>query len=245
MNLFWELHKDIPREGPGCNESTRQAFLMLRDLPAEPHILDIGCGPGMQTVELAKNCAGKIIGLDTHQPFLDTLASSAGMEGVANRVTTRNGSMFALDFAGESFDIIWSEGAIYIIGFEQGLREWGEYLKPGGYLVVSEISWLRQNPPDEVLQYWQADYPAMSSVSKNIQTIEDTGYTPVAHFILPEKGWWNDYYNPLQERVNLLREKYAGNQEAQTKLDCTEKEMEIYRKYFAYFGYVFYLMKKD
>lgn len=52
--IFWEVHSGLPREGPGDNKSTRKAYMMLGDLPENPRILDIGCGPGMQTVELAK-----------------------------------------------------------------------------------------------------------------------------------------------------------------------------------------------
>jgi SAM-dependent methyltransferase len=61
---------------------------------------------------------------------------------VQNKITTLEKSMDALDFDDETFDIIWSEGAIYIMGFETGVKQWRNFLKPGGYLAVSEITWL-------------------------------------------------------------------------------------------------------
>lgn len=244
LNLFFEIHKDIPREGPGENASTKQALLMLKDLPSEPNILDIGCGPGMQTIELAKNTNGKIVALDTHKPFLQALTRSALEEGVAEKIKATEGSMFSLDFEKKCFDVIWSEGAIYIIGFSKGIKEWHEYIKTGGYLVVSEISWLRQDIPEEARNFWQADYPDIKGIADNMKIIEESGYSPVGHFVLPESGWWNNYYNPLIERIKTLREKYAGNKEANDMMDATEREIEIYKKYSDYYGYVFYLMKK-
>lgn len=244
MNLMWEIHKDIPREGPGDNDSTKKALKMLRDLPTTPRILDIGCGPGMQTIELAKCSNGQVTGIDIHQPYLDTLESNAKAEGISGRITAKKKSMFEINYEKGSLDLIWSEGAIYIIGFERGIREWKDLLKGGGYLVASEISWLRNDSPEEAKKFWNNDYPDMSSISGNIKKIEDTGYLPVGHFILPERSWWEYYYNPLLERVQLLKDKYAGNEEALNQLAETEYEAEIYRKYSDYYGYVFYLMQK-
>ena len=161
MGIFFELHQDLPREGPGDNPSTRKALALLVDLPPRPLILDIGCGPGMQTVELARCTNGKIIAIDTHQPFLEKLKQRAQAEGLSDKITTINMSMFALDFEAKSFDAIWSEGAIYIMGFEQGLRACQPLLKPGGYVAVSEICWLRPQPPSEVQTFWAANYPGM------------------------------------------------------------------------------------
>ncbi|MCB2300752.1 class I SAM-dependent methyltransferase [Clostridium tagluense] len=244
MDLFFEIHKDIPREGPGENASTKQALLMLKDLPSEPNILDIGCGPGMQTIELAKNTNGRIIALDNHKPFLDLLKGRAVEEDVLEKIKTKEGSMFSLEFEKNSFDLLWSEGAIFIIGFSRGIKEWREYIRIGGYLVVSEISWLRQDIPQEARTFWESDYPEIKGIDHNMKIIEESGYSPVGNFVLPKSGWWNDYYNPLIERIKVLREKYDGNKEANDIMDNTEREIEIYKKYSDYYGYVFYLMKK-
>jgi ubiquinone/menaquinone biosynthesis C-methylase UbiE len=115
LEFFWEIHSNLPREGPGDDASTRTAFFMLTDLPKAPRILDVGCGPGMQTLELARITDGPITALDTHQPFLDELTKRATKAGVADRITTMRESMFAMSFSAGSFDIIWSEGAIYFI----------------------------------------------------------------------------------------------------------------------------------
>lgn len=245
MDIFFDIHKDLPREGPGDSASTLRAFSLLKDLPPSPPILDIGCGPGMQTLDLARATDGKIIAVDTHQPFLDQLQQRAQAEGLAGRISMLNQSMFALEFEKQSFDLLWSEGAIYIIGFETGLRAWRPLIKPGGYVAVTEISWLKPNPPEEVYSYWTAEYPGMRGVAENLKSVRAAGYRVIDHFTLPPSSWWTDYYTPIEARLPGLREKYQGNAEAKEWLDATQKECDIYRKYSDWYGYVFYVMQVD
>ena len=133
MDIDWELlceiHKDMPRQGSGRDKYTQQAFDMIPPIN-QPNILDIGCGPGMQTIKLAKLSDGKIIGIDIIQQYLDQLQDSIKREHLEERVQAVNQSMFDMPYPEESFDIIWSEGSIFIIGFEKGLTEWKKYLKP-------------------------------------------------------------------------------------------------------------------
>ena len=127
MDIFFELHCDIPREAPGDNASTAKALSLVPQLPENPKILDIGCGPGMQTLVLAKITGGQITAIDNHQPFLDELKRRAEQEEVSSHIITQNCSMFSLEFELESFDLIWSEGAIYIMGFQEGLQSWRRF----------------------------------------------------------------------------------------------------------------------
>lgn len=244
MNIFFELHRDIPRQGPGDNASTRKAFSLLTGLPEQPRILDVGCGPGMQTVELARISAGSIVAIDTHQPFLDELARRAGREGVAGRIVPLNKSMFELAFEPGSFDLIWSEGAIYIIGFEKGLRDWQPFLKKDGYLAVSELSWLKPNPPAEIKTYWDKDYPGMKTLEENLALLRGAGCREIGHFVLPESSWWDDYYTPLEKRIVILSEKYKDDEEAMTLLRESQRESDLYREYSDWYGYVFFVMQK-
>ncbi|MFX0132612.1 MAG: class I SAM-dependent methyltransferase [Candidatus Hodarchaeota archaeon] len=243
MDFIFELHTDLPREGPGSNEFTRKAFLMLKDLPKKPKILDIGCGTGMQTIEIAKLTEGKIIALDIHQPFLDKLKSRAINEGVLNKIEVLNRTMFAMDFEENFFDLIWSEGAIYFLGIEKGLKEVKRFLKRGGYVVVSELCWLKKDPPEEARNFFQSEYPGMQSIEQNIKVINDLGYQLIDYFILPKSAWCDNYYIPLEKRVKLLRKKYKNDPEAKKLLDSTQNEINIFRKHSDYYGYVFFIMK--
>lgn len=244
MNVFFELHKDIPREGPGMDTATKQALDFVKALPDQPKVIDIGCGPGMQTLELARHLKTEIIGLDAHEPFLDQLKESIRASNILGTINPVRGDMFHLEYPDEAFDLIWSEGAIYIIGFEKGINKWHSMLKSGGYLVASEISWLRHDVPESLRAYWESEYSSMASISENIRYVENAGYEPVAHFVLPKEGWWDHYYTPLLNRVEMLREKYAFDEEALEVLDATVKETEMYAQYGDYFGYVFYIMRK-
>ena len=241
--VFWELHSGLPREGPGDNESTRRAYLMLQDLPENPRILDIGCGPGMQTIELAKLSNGRIDALDNHQPFLEDLKRRAEEEGVRDRIKTVNGDLFALNYEGNSFDLIWCEGAIYIIGFEKGLCEWRNLLTDKGYLVVSEVSWLRPDPPEEIRRYMEEEYSAIKTIKENLEIARKCGYRIISHFILPEKSWWTNYYTPMETKIASLKSKYRDDEEAMNILASHELEIDVYQKYSDYYGYVFYIMQ--
>ncbi len=143
-----EIYQDHLRES--FNTYTRKAFQMLPELD-KPHVLDIGCGSGVPTIELAMLSNGQIIGLDIQQSLLDKLKRKIEELGFSNRVRTVKCSMFEIDFPDESFDVIWAEGSISIIGFENGLKIWRRFLKPNGFLVVHDdikniINKLAQNP---------------------------------------------------------------------------------------------------
>lgn len=243
MNLFFEIHKDLPREGPGDPLSTERAFQVIPDLPANPTVLDIGCGPGTQTVQLAKLSNGTVYAIDMHQPFLDQLQNQAEQHHVKKQIHPLKMSMMDLKFELASFDLIWSEGAIYIMGFQNGLESWKPFIKPGGYLAVSELCWLKDNPPQEVKAYWEDDYPGMKSNQENLKIIEQAGYTILDHFFLPENSWWDHYYKPIQERLNLLRSQYADQPEAIKMLDSSQREIDIFKNYFGWYSYAFYILK--
>ncbi len=242
-NIFFELHSNLPREGPGNNASTQKAYEMLNGLPAHPRILDVGCGPGMQTIELAKLSGGTIAAVDTHAPFLAEVQKRAVEAGMQERIRPLQASMFSLPFPEGAFDVIWSEGAIYIMGFEAGLKAWRPFLKTNGYVVVSEVTWLRENPPREIQEFWAANYPEMKTTEQNLELVRQSGYTPVGHFLLPESGWW-DYYLPMEKRISTLRGVYGNEPDALRQLDEAQREIDLYRMYSSTYGYVFYVMQK-
>ncbi|WP_129671774.1 cyclopropane-fatty-acyl-phospholipid synthase family protein [Candidatus Chloroploca sp. Khr17] len=241
-DVFWKIHRDLPREAPGSDEATLQALAMLPDLPTNARILDVGCGPGTQTLALARATQAHITAVDTYQLFLDELACRAAVAGVAERIVPVQASMFELPFQ-EPFELIWSEGAIYIIGFAEGLTAWRRHLKPGGSIVVSELAWLQTDPPAEARQFWQEAYPGMATLDANLDCLEAAGYRSLGHFVLPEEAWWTNYYHPMAARIALLRTQYHDNPEAQRILDLEQAEIELYRRYASSYGYVFYLMQ--
>ncbi len=243
-DIFFEIHKDIPREGSGRDEYTQKAFERIPKLD-RPKILDIGCGPGLQTIKLAKLSNGNIIGIDTHQPFLDKLESHAKKHGLSDKITPINKSMIDMDFPEESFDIIWAEGSIFVIGFEKGIKDWKRFIKPNGYLAVHEMAWLQHNPPKEIADYFEEVYPQITTIENNIEIIKKVDYKLLGHFPLPEDAWWELYYTPLEKRIQKLRIKYKDNKEALDMIEDTQKEIDLYRKYYNWYGSVFFVMQKQ
>lgn len=242
--IFFEMHQDMPRQGPGDDASTTRALAMAADLKPAPRILDIGCGPGAQTLTLARLTSGPITAVDLYGPYLKDLAQRFASAGMADRVETVRASMADLPFAPGSFDLIWSEGAIYIMGFEAGLAHWTPLLAPGGYLAVTEACFLSDNPPAEVTDFWRA-YPDMQHPAERRRQIAAAGLDLVGEFPIPDEAWWANYYTPMQARIAAVRAKYAGDPEVAAHLAGHIREIELRRRFGAHYGYVFFVMCKQ
>ena len=149
-----------------------------------------------------------------------------------------------LPFREGELDLIWSEGAIYNIGFERGLREWRRYLRPGGFLAVTEASWFTDERPAEIHDYWMEMYPGIDTIPGKVAQVQRAGYLPEATFVLPENCWTEHYYAPLAKARELFLRKYAGNATAEELVAFQRQEEALYDKYKAFYGYVFYIAKK-
>ena len=220
MKKLIELHKDNLREG--LNKYTRKAYLMLPELD-KPRILDIGCGSGVPTIELARLSNGQIVGLEIDQALLNKLMIKIEKAGLSDRIKTVRCSMFELDFPDESFDIIWSEGSIFKIGFEKGLKEWKRFLKPNGFLVVH----------DEI-----------TNTKKKLKYIPSYGYKLLGHFLISEGIWWAEYFRPLEKRINDVRKKYINESRALLELDNEQQEIDMFKKNPKSNRSIFYIMQK-
>lgn len=235
-----QIDKELLREG--LSRYTRKAFHMLPKLD-KPRLLDLGCGSGVPTMELARLSQGDTMGIDVDQPSLDRLESKIEETGLGDRVRTVNCSMFEMDFPDGSFDIIWAEGSIWIIGFEKGLKEWRRFLKPNGFLVVHEMTWLRPDPPQEICDYWKGHYPGIKTVPGYLEQIASCGYDLIDHFALPEDAWWIQYYGPLQKRIKKLRVRHTNNHKALVGIDKEQREIDTFKKYYGWCGSAFFVMK--
>lgn len=241
--IFFEIHKDIPREGPGNYESTKTAYLLLKGLPATPNILDVGCGPGKQTIDLSKISNGNIIAVDNHKPYLDRLNKKIIELKLEDRISTKLGDMNDLQVDEEYFDVIWAEGSIYLMGFGKALAHWKKFLKQNGYIVFSELCWFKNERPEEIENYWNSFYGEMHSVDSIIKFLTNTDYKFIASYILPDEAWWDDYYLPLTNRITTLKEKYYEDPEALRVLEIESVEIEMHKKYSKYYGYSFFVVQ--
>jgi ubiquinone/menaquinone biosynthesis C-methylase UbiE len=187
---------------------TRLAYRCLPKMK-KPQILDVGCGSGVSTIELAKLSDGEIVGIDIDQSLLDRLNRKIAEECLSNRVKAVKCSLFEIDFPDESFDIIWAEGSIWIIGFEKGLKEWRRLLKPNGLLVVH----------DEI-----------KTISNRIEKIPSYGYKLINYFMLPEDAYWTEYYGPLEIRIKELYVKYKNDSDTLKILRKQQNEIDMVKR---------------
>ena len=183
LNLICDFFSNMERQGPGSPEATLKALSFVDGLTDESFIADIGCGTGGQTMVVAGHVPGRITGIDLFPGFIDIFNRNARQLGLQDRVKGIVGSMDALPFGEEELDMIWCEGAIYNIGFERGLKEWRKYLKPGGYIAVSESSWFTDERPAEINDFWMDAYSEMDTLPNQVTKLYKAGYLPVATFI--------------------------------------------------------------
>jgi len=216
---------------------------MVPGLPPDPLILDLGCGPGAASSLLAAETGGRVAALDLHRPFLLEVVARARRDGVASRVYPLHGNMDSLPLRTERFDLVWSEGALYNVGFARGLEVCHEVLRPGACLAATEVVWLEGDPPAEARAWWEAEYPAIAGVGRVIRMIEENGFELLGHFTLPEEAWWN-YYRPIQARLTTLRAKHRGDQPALDAIDDAQIEIDLYGRHRAAYGYEFFVCRK-
>ena len=187
---------------------TRKAFRMLPQME-RPRILDIGCGSGVPTLELARLSQGEVIGIDIDQSALDKFTRRIKKAGLTDRVQAVNCSIFDMDFADESFDIIWSEGSIYVIGFKRGLQEWKRFLKPNGFMVVHDEK---------------------GNVTQKLEQVSSCGYELLGYFILSEETWWTEYFAPLEKLIAEYHTRYTDDPRILEELQQAQGELDMFRK---------------
>ena len=240
MALMFSFYEDLRLKGPGSEASTLKALSMLDGLPPAARIVDFGCGAGAASLVLAKATQGSVTAVDIHQPFLDETDTHAVHEGLVDQIETVRADMGDPPFPDDSFDLVWSEGAIYNIGFEEGLRRWRRLLSSSGFVAVTEATWLTDSPPPKAAEFWATEYPAMTNVEDNLEKVRAADFDPIGHFTLPSEDWKN-FYEPLQEQLVSFRSEHLENAEAQTLSESVQREIEVWKECGSSYGYVFYM----
>lgn len=246
LELLIDLHRDGERQGPGGDAETELALQLAGvDRTAPLRLADIGCGTGASTLLLARLLPNaRITAVDLRPEFLDVLQARARQQGVAGAITPCAASMDSLPVADGELDVIWSEGAIYNIGFARGITGWRRFLKPGGLLVVSEITWTTAARPADLQRHWQAEYPEIDRASTKIGQLEQQGYAPIGYVVLPRRCWLDHYYRPLQARFNDFLSRHGHSEAARAIVSAEEHEIRLYEAHSAHFSYGMYVARR-
>ena len=247
MDRFFALHDGLPRQAPGADSLTEDMLRRLRahGLPEAPNALDVGCGPGRSAMVLGR-AGARVTAIDIHPPFVGETQRRIDEAGLGWRMRAERRSMTELDgaYPPESFDLLWAEGAIYVVGFAEGLQRWRRLIRPGGLAAVSELTWLTGHPPAEARAFWAENYPAMTTEAANRAAAERTGWRVLETHTLPASAWWDKYYRPLEARIAERRERHTLDPAWTAVLDAEAAEIDLYRRFGASYGYVFYLLRR-
>lgn len=243
-DIFFKVYENLPRQGPGNRACAARALGLCRELPKFPAIIDLGCGVGGQTLQLAELTSGSIVAIDSHAPSIERLQAAIAERGLLQRVSVIIGDMARLEQPPESFDLVWSEGALYSIGLRNALHVCHGLLRPGGYLAFTDAVWRKENPPFEIRTGFDLDYPTMGWLDDDVAAIQDCGFELVGHFTLPDEAWWDDFYTPMENRIAELRGKYAHDVQALAILDQLAEEPAMHRLYSDFYAYAFFVARR-
>jgi len=245
LKLLVELHRGGHRQGPGGDEEVGKILELAGLSPTKKlNIADIGCGTGAASVFLARHLDAHITAVDLMPEFVEVLQRNAAAQGLSEKIHPMVGSMEELPFTDGEFDVLWSEGAIYNMGFEKGVSNWQRFLKPGGLLVLSEITWLTLERPAPLQAYWDAAYPEIDTAAGKIAVLERAGFSPLAYFFLPQRCWLDNYYRPLQAGYPRFLQHTGNSEAARAVVSEQEEEIALYEQYSEYFSYGVYIARK-
>ncbi|MEQ3553168.1 class I SAM-dependent methyltransferase [Pseudonocardia nematodicida] len=235
---FRAAHEDLPREAPGSEETTALLLQLVGALPDAPRIVDIGSGTGPATLPLAAATGGQVVAVDAHGPYLERLNGRAAISGLGDRVRTVVAAMDDLPLADGSADLVWSEGAAYIMGFDAALASWRRLLAPGGALVLTEAEWTTTDPSPGARAFWDPGYPGMRTTAGNVEAAQRAGYLVQAVYLLPDADW-DAYYRPLAHRIAQLREEGVDP----AALAEVGREIEVRAEFGTEYGYTGYVLR--
>ena len=237
---FYTAYKDLDRLSPGSEAITLKAIDEANlNVDDELNILDIACGVGTSTILLAKYFKNSIVeGFDLFKHYKKSLEEKIDENNLSDRVYAYEMDMRDPDFANEEFDLVFCEASIEIIGFKKGLNEWKRLLKPKGYMIVSDISWIN-NPSSESRNFWKNIYSEVDTIENKISQIQNSGFEFVNYIVVPKQDW-NNYHKRLEKNLDAL----SSDKSAKEFVKQIRKEIEMYRHNSDDYSYVFYIMRK-
>jgi len=243
LEIFFEVYEPLPRQGPGSCASTARALDLCSELPPLPAVLDLGCGTGAQTLHLAELTAGPIVAIDRHAPSIERLRIASVERGLAHRIQPLVGDMGRPSHAPESFDLMWSEGALYNIGIENALGIYHRLSRLGGYFAFTEAVWRKEDPPPEVKASFE-EYPGMGWVQDVLAKIDKSDFALIDHFTLPGEDW-DEFYKPMERRIDELRGRYSDDAECLAALDHIAREPEMHQHHSDCYAYEFFVVRRS
>ncbi len=243
FSLFLEIYGTLPRAGPGSREDTLQALALVPGDPPET-VLDLGCGPGAQTLVLAEALpTASIIAIDLTPQLVTEAGRRCAAAGLGDRVQVRRGDMLGPVAPPASQNLVWCEGAIYFAGVENALRTWKPLLTKNGTVAFTEPIWIHPSPPEDLVKWWCDEYPAITDEDGVRAAVRSAGFDTVGFFALPAASWWTEYYGPMEKRVSQFLEGHPNDPLAKEIADEATREIETFRSHSGFYSYGFFVVR--
>lgn len=243
---FYEMFHGMERMCPGGPGTRRK---MMKAIPSEReiNILDVGCGQGQGSIALAEAFPkARIIAIDTNQDYIRQLNQQAMARGLAQQLQGMVMSMDALTFPHAQFDVIWAEGSIYIMGFEEALEDWKKFLRPEGLILCNDLCWKESLVSKRYKTEITEVFGELDFYKHRGQMAKDKGYIQKDLFLQPHSDWAEGYYLPLSRRLEEMKEKYPPTEEfaqAQEAMAQLEREIDLFRNYAPFYAYVYFVLQ--
>ncbi|MFZ1731323.1 MAG: class I SAM-dependent methyltransferase [Bacteroidota bacterium] len=241
ISALIDLYTGLERQGPGDEALLRQILADIPELPPNPRIADLGCGAGAASLLLAEYFNSPVLAVDQAAPFLAQLRNTASARGLDHLIMTLEADFAALNWEAQSIDLLWSEGAAYNLGFERALQTWRPIIADGGVAVISEMNWYTPDAPENAREFWDLAYPGMGSEEENIVHASSCAFKLLQTHRLSQQAWWDNYYNPLKERIKSLRQ--TSDHVMQTVIHETDTEIDLFERFGYSYGYTFYVLQ--
>ena len=151
MDTYTHGHADSVLQSHRWRTAENSAPHLLPHLRPGLDLLDVGCGPGTITVDLAARVApGRVVGLDVSPAPLDEARELAARQGVAAEF--RVGDVYALDLPDDAVDVVHAHQVLqHLTDPVAALREMARVCRPGGLVAVRDVdyatfTWFPANP---------------------------------------------------------------------------------------------------
>jgi len=156
VDTYTHGHADAVLQSHRRRTVENSAAYLVPSLRPGLDVLDVGCGPGTITVDLAARVApGRVVGIDVSADPLEEAREAAGRAGVG--VTFEVGNVYALDVADGTFDVVHAHQVLqHLTDPVAALREMARVCRPGGVVAVRDVDYgaFVTFPADPGLDRW-------------------------------------------------------------------------------------------
>ena len=204
-------HESVLRSHRWRTAANSAAYL-IGELRPGLSVLDVGCGPGTITADLAALVApARVTAVDTTEEILGQAADTASERGLSN-VEFAVADVHDLEFPDDSFDVVHAHQVLQHVGDPvQALREMRRVCRPGGIVAARDsdyaaMSWFPESP---VMDAWQQLYGRVARANggepdagrRLLSWAREAGFTDITPtaaswcFATPEsREWWSSLW---------------------------------------------------